>query len=104
MKAIDLCPPKHLCAADLDGNDVTVTIEKYDFAEVGKEKDRKGVLKFKEFPRTMVLNRTNLGRIIDHHGKDADKWIGLTVTLYESEAQNGDKIVPCIRVRAKAVG
>jgi len=102
MQANDLCPSPHLEAADLDGKDVTVTIRDVDFHEVGEEKATKGVLFFEEFTRAMVLNRTNLKRIIALHGNDTDRWTGKKITLYESETDFGGRTVPCIRVREKA--
>lgn len=100
MKANDLCPPPHLEAADLDG-EVTVTITDVGFAEVGEEKDRKGVVHFKEFKRSLVLNRTNLKRIISQLGNDTDAWKGQQITLYASETDFGGRTVPCIRVRER---
>ena len=98
MKANELCPPPHMEAADLDG-DTVVTIKGVDFAEVGEEKQRKGVVWFEEFSRSMVINRTNLGRIIEHHGGDTDDWTGKQITLYQSETEYQGKTVDCIRVK-----
>lgn len=100
MKANELCPPPHLEAADLEG-DTVVTIKAIDFALVGEEKQRKGVIFFEEFPRGMVVNRTNLGRIIGQHGNETDEWTGKKITLYPSETDFGGRTVPCIRVREK---
>jgi hypothetical protein len=72
-----------------------------DFAEVGEEKVTKGVLFFEEFTRGFVLNRTNLKRIIDLHGKETDEWMGKQITLYPSETEFGGRTVDCIRVRKK---
>lgn len=98
MKANELCPAPHLEAADLSG-DTPVTIKGVDFREVGDEKVTKGVVFFDEFPRGLVLNRTNLKRIIAQHGGETDDWIGKTITLYPSETDFGGKTVDCIRVR-----
>ena len=100
MKATDLCPSPHIEASELDG-DTPVTIAKVGFSEVGEEKVEKGVVFFEEFTRGMVLNRTNLKRIIDHHGNDTDAWVGKKITLYPSETDFGGRTVPCIRVRQK---
>ncbi len=100
MKANELCPAPHLEAADFEG-DTVVTFKGVDFAEVGEEKTNKGVLWFNEFRRSMVLNRTNLKRIIAKHGGETDDWIGKKITLYPSETDFGGRTVPCIRVREK---
>ena len=101
MKATELCPSPHIAADDLDG-DTQVTIDRVDFHEVGDEREKKGVLYFREFVRAMVLNRTNLTRIIAQHGNDTDTWTGKQITLYPSETDYGGKTVACIRVREKS--
>ena len=69
MKANELCPPPHLEAADLDGKEITVTIDHVGFADVGQESVTKGVVYFTEFSRGLVLNRTNTKKIAALHGK-----------------------------------
>lgn len=102
MRASDLCPSPHLEAADLDGKDVPVTIRDVAFDEVGEERATKGCVFFEEFSRSMVLNRTNLKRLIAMHGNDTDGWVGQRITLYPSETDFAGRTVPCIRVREKA--
>jgi hypothetical protein len=101
MHANELCPAPHLEAADLNGQDVIVTIKGTDFHDVGEERERKGVLVFKEFPRAMVVNRTNLKRIVAIHGAETEEWAGKKITLYPSETDYGGRTVPCIRVRTE---
>lgn len=101
MKATDLCPAPHLEAADLNGTDNVVTIKDVGFSIVGNEQVEKGVVTFEEFPRGMVLNRTNLKRLIAMYGNDTDDWKGKKITLYPSETDFGGKTVDCIRVREK---
>lgn len=100
MRANDLCPSPHLEAADFSG-DTPVTIKGVEFREVGDEKVTKGVVFFEEFNRGLVLNRTNLKRIIGHHGNETDNWLGKKITLYPSETNFGGKAVECIRVRER---
>ena len=100
MKANELCPSPHLEAADFKG-DTVVTIKAVDFKEVGDEKVTKGVVYFDELPRGLVLNRTNVKRIIALHGNETDDWKGKKITLYPSETDFGGKTVDCIRVREK---
>lgn len=100
MEATRLCPSPHIEAAELKG-DTIVTIKSVRFAEVGEEKVTKGVIDFEEFDRGMVLNRTNLKRIIAHHGNDTEGWLGKKVTLYPSETDYGGRTVPCLRIREK---
>jgi hypothetical protein len=100
MKATDLCPPPHLEAADFE-TDTEVTIKSVDFGEVGDEKVTKGIVFFEEYKRGLVLNRTNLKRIIAQHGGETDDWAGKKITLYPSETDFGGKTVDCIRVRER---
>lgn len=100
MEASKLCPAPHIEASELSG-DTVVTIKGVRFADVGEEKVNRGVVDFAEFDRGMVLNRTNLKRIISHHGNDTEKWIGKKVTIYPSETDYAGRTVPCIRVREK---
>lgn len=101
MKAIELCPPKHLAAADLGGKDVKVTVKNVAFTEVGEAKERKGALVLNEFDRPMVINRTNIKRLITQLGNDTDEWIGKEFTIYPSECDYKGETVDCIRVRVK---
>jgi hypothetical protein len=100
MKANELCPPPHLEAADFP-TETEVTIKSVSFAEVGEEKANKGVVLFEEYTRGLVLNRTNLKRIIEHHGNETDAWAGKKIKLYPSETEFGGRTVECIRVKAK---
>ena len=102
MQANDLCPSPHLEAADLADAEKVVTIRGVDFHDVGEERAKKGVVYFQEFARAMVLNRTNLKRIVALHGNDTDSWPGKRITLYPSETDFGGRTVPCIRVREEA--
>ena len=81
MKANELCPAPHLEAADLNGQDVVVTIAKVAREKVGNEQVDKGVVFFTEFPRGLVLNRTNVKRIIAMYGNETDVWVGKPVTF-----------------------
>ena len=101
MRSIDLCPPPHLTAADLNGGDLTVTIKRVGFADVGEAKETKGVIYFEEFGRGMVVNATNRKRIEGWHGLETDEWTGKKITLYPSETEYGGQTVECIRVRPK---
>jgi hypothetical protein len=101
MQANQLCPSPHLEAADLCGKEKVVTMKSVGFKVVGEAKVNKGVIEFEEFDRGMVLNRTNLKRVIELHGTETDDWTGKKITLYPSETDFQGKTVPCLRVRAK---
>ncbi len=99
MQATKLCPPPHLEAADLNGAVVTVTIKGVGFSLVGEQRVEKGVIHFNEYDRGMVMNRTNIKRLIVLHGNETDAWVGKKIMLYPSETDFGGKTVPCIRVK-----
>lgn len=104
MKANQLCPSPHLSAEDIGetGASQVFTIKAVGFSAVGQDQERKGVLYFVEEDRGMVLNRTNLKRLVVLHGNETDSWIGRRVEVYASETDFGGKTVPCLRVREKA--
>jgi hypothetical protein len=101
MQANKLCPAPNLEAADLCGEPKIVTIKDVGFKVVGEAKVEKGAVYFKEFDRPLIVNRTNIKRIIALHGTDTDLWKEKRVELYPSEADFAGKTVPCIRVRER---
>ena len=120
MKVSDALDKNFVYAGDLDGRDVTLTIDRVaDPGTVDREsgdKIDKPVVYFKETKRALVLGTTNSRRIQLAHGNEMSRWPGKKVTLYptttdipKSKAeQYGCAIlavkgkmasVPCIRVR-----
>jgi hypothetical protein len=100
MRASELAPSPHLEAADLSG-DTTYTIARVSKERVGKEGVEKGVLFFAEVQRGLVLNKTNVLRIVAQLGNETDDWQGSKITLYPTETEFNGKTVPCIRVRER---
>ena len=100
MKANELCPGKHLEAADLDG-ETEVTMADLTEGEVGEEKEVRWRLHFKEFSRPMVINRTNLKRLIKMFGGETNDWMGKKVTIYPTTCEFKGKETPCLRVKEK---
>ena len=96
-------PKEFLFAHDLDGRDVTVTIEKVVGGKLkgenGKE-SKKPVAHIKGTPKKLALNVTNCKTIEQLFGTgDADKWRDLRVTLFPTTTDFGGKTVDCIRIR-----
>ena len=94
----------YLSAIDIESGDRNVTI-----VEVRQEtvKNQSGeeicpVLFFNEFTKGLVMNKTNAKRIAAMYGTETENWKGKSLTLYPSEANFGNEVVPCIRVRANA--
>lgn len=95
-----LFPSNYISAADLDGKDTVVRIKTITPSEeVGQKKDKRPIVHFYNWPKGMVLNKTNAKRIAKLYGSDTDAWIDEYITLYPSECDFGDETVPCVRVR-----
>ncbi len=96
----------YLFAFDLNGKDVTLTIEKVVAGEIvgqkGK-KNKKPMCFFKEGreKKPLALNATNCKAISAMYGNDTDNWIGKRVTLYPTQTEMGGETVDCIRVRPR---
>jgi hypothetical protein len=87
----------YLKAEDLGQNAVKVVIESVSVEKMGD--DTKPVLHFVGKSKTLVLNKTNAGRITDAAGSDeTDDWIGWTITLYATKVDFQGKSVAAIRV------
>lgn len=102
MKAHEAFPSKYIKTDDLEGRNVTVTIERVISETIKKDDgttEEKRVVYFRNSSRGMVLNQTNWNAIADICGKDDDdEWSGVKIVLYPSKTQFGAKVVPCIRI------
>lgn len=104
MRVDQLIESKYMKASDLNGEEHIVTIKDVDFELVGQDKQKKPVIFFKNLPKGMILNKTNIKAIEMATGEsDTDDWVGKKVTLCEGETNNpsGD-LVPCLRIKSKA--
>lgn len=100
---------KFLKAADLNGDDVRVTIDRIE--ETTFKDGKEGyVMYFTDWPssvdkearkRGMSLNATNTAKMVNgFQTRDGRKWIGRQVILYEETVQRPDgSMGPAIRVR-----
>lgn len=88
-------------AAELDGKDLEVTIEKVTIESVKNQggEEECPTIHFKEHSKPLVLNKTNAKSIANKHGTDADEWVGKKVTLRESVTSFGGEEVPCVRIK-----
>ena len=79
---------KYLKQADAE-DDVIVTITKVGQANIAKDDEppeMKWMVRFAEFGKPMVLNRTNISLLGNFLGDDTDDWIGKQVILYNDES------------------
>lgn len=86
---------KYMGAWDLESNgkfnDKVVTIERFGKSDIVTEsgKEKKVVVKFKEFPKEMVCNKTNFKRLQEMFGAfDQSAFIGKKVTLTTERVKN----------------
>lgn len=93
----------YIYAYDLEGRDVTVTIERVvggTLIGTGGTKSKKPVLYFKGTEKGLALNITNARTIAGLYGGfDSEQWIGKKITLYPTTTSFGSQTVDCIRVR-----
>lgn len=93
---------EHLGAWDLQGRDVTVTIEDVKAGQLvgeGGKKAKKPILRFVGKEKTMACNVTNARTIAGMYGNDVNAWKGKKITIYPTMTQFGGKEMECIRVR-----
>ena len=77
--------------ADGKFNDRVLTIERFGKSELVTEKgkEQKVVIKFKEFPKEMVCNKTNFKRLQEMFGSfDTNAFIGKKITLTTERVKN----------------
>src|SRR5262245_44091340 len=94
-----------LFAFDLEGRDVTVTIEKVFTGELTGEKGRKTrkpMVKFVSKAKVLALNKTNGKTIATMFGPDTTQWVGKSITLYPTVTEFNGQTCECIRVRTGA--
>lgn len=93
----------YIYAYDLEGRDVTVTIERVTGGTLigtGGKSNKKPIVFFKGTEKGLALNITN-ARVIAglYGGFDSEQWIGKRITLYATTTTFGAQTVDCIRIR-----
>lgn len=93
-----------LFAFDLQGKDVTLTIDKVEAGQVtgtGGKKSKKPVVHFREGQnkKPLALAVTNCKAIATLYGNETEDWVGKRITLYPTTTTFGGEVVECIRVR-----
>jgi hypothetical protein len=93
---------EYIYAFDLDGHDMTVTIEKVAagvLTSAGGKTNKKPVVFFKGATKGLALNATNAKTIAAMYGNYTEKWVGQRITLFPSMTQFGAEQMECIRIR-----
>ena len=97
MNINEAFPSSYLKAADLQGREATVRIDRLEFEKVGD--DTKPVLYFQGKDRGIVLNKTNATNISTAYTQETSNWIGKSVTLFSAWVDFQGKSVEAIRIR-----
>lgn len=100
MELANIFPSKYIKAADLQGREPTVIIDRAEIDTIGE--DRKLVLYFRGKDKGLVTNRTNADRIGHLYGSNTDGWVGREIVLFCDMVNFQGKVVEAIRVRAPA--
>ena len=93
----ELFPGRFIKASDLKGVERTLTIADVDVEDLPSDKGDKvkGIIKFREAKKALVLNRTNGEYIKAMFGRKVPEWIGKRITIFPAE-WNGE---PCVRIK-----
>jgi hypothetical protein len=96
-----LFPSNYIKAADLDGEELPLVIDRLalEYVGQGNEAEEKPVLYFRDHDQALVLNITNANAIADQYGEDYEGWAGKSITLYPTRVQFGAQMVDCLRVK-----
>lgn len=98
----ELFPGRFVKADLLNGREVTVTVASVNVDDLPTEKgtvEKRGIVRFRETERALVLNRTNAECLKAMFGPELAAWEGKRVTLYPTKARLGPETVDAIRVR-----
>ena len=106
MQIDQVFPSTYLKASDLQGREITVTIDRAEMEPIGQgdKKENKPILYFRGKEKGVVLNKTNSFAIADAYGKNTDDWIGQQVILFCAWVDFQGRSVEAIRIRVPKRG
>lgn len=99
MRISGAYPSNYLKATDLQGRNVTVSIERVVMEDIARG-EQKPVLYFAGKEKGIVLNKTNANTIADAYGDETDQWAGKSLVLFEALVDYQGRSVPAIRMRS----
>ena len=98
-------PSKYLCAEDLRGKPIAVTIESVKQESVRMEdngEEVKWMMRFVGAKKALIVNQTNAEAIVNVTGKEnAEGWVGEKITLFPTRCLCYGQMVDCIRVQER---
>lgn len=89
----------YMKAEDIGTNMWTMTISSAEIKEFDNG-DRKLVLQFDDYDKSLPLNVTNAKAIADLYTPDTDAWVGRQIMLFTMPVDYQGKMVQAVRVRA----
>lgn len=95
-------PSNYIKSSDLQGRTVRVQIDRVQYEEIGRDKERKPILYFIGKTKGMVLNRTNATVISQAYGSETEGWNGCEIELYVALVEMAGKQTEGLRVRIPA--
>ena len=98
MRVSDMIPSKWVKASDIIG-DQTATIDHLVNEEVGKDKELRWVVYFRDMAKGLILNVTNIRALEEAYGDESDAWTGKSVTLFTMPVDYAGRVVQGIRLR-----
>lgn len=91
---------ENIKAEDIGNNMWTLTIQSAEVKSFDNGAERKIVLTFHEWDKSLPLNVTNARAISDLYGHNSNDWIGRQVMLFSMPVKFQDKMVNAVRIRA----
>ncbi len=102
MNIAEVFPSNYLKAADLQGREISVQIDRVEMESFGQ--DQKAIVYFRGKQKGVVLNKTNAMNIATAYGDDTDGWVNQPVVLFSVWTDFQGKSVQAIRIRPGTVG
>jgi hypothetical protein len=90
---------KYLNASHFTRGELEVEIDHVEVEEVGRDREEKLVLYFKNRPKGLPLNATNYKTLESTRGPETDDWVGIRIKLYQTKVEFDGKEVDAIRIR-----
>jgi hypothetical protein len=97
MNVNEVFPSNYLKAADLQGREIPVMIDRVEMESFGQ--DQKAIVYFRGKQKGVVLNKTNAMNIAGAYGDDTDGWVNQPVVLFSVWTDFQGKSVQAIRIR-----
>lgn len=98
MKLNAMFPSKFLKADDVGQSGAIYTIKAVGIEALGTEQEEKPVVRFRETPKGLVVNKTNAAILGELFGDDTDAWLGKRVALRVERVSFQGRRVDSIRV------